>query len=99
MAFSDNPLFDQLVDAAVLDQPAAEQLLREHPVLLQASNRLRETDLHFLALERYADGVAFLVRHGAPVNARGESLRTLLMEAAVVGATQAVRVLLVCGAD
>jgi ankyrin repeat protein len=99
MAFSDNPLFDQLVDAAVLDQPTAEQLLREHPELIHATNRLGETALHFLAVEDYAEGVAFLARHGAPVNARNDSQRTPLMEAAMVGATEVVRALLASGAD
>jgi len=99
MAFSDNPLFDQLVDSAVLDQPAAAQLLQEHPWLLQATNRLGETALHFLAVENYAEGVTFLARHGAPVNARNDSQRTPLMEAAMVGATDVVRALLSCGAD
>jgi ankyrin repeat protein len=99
MAFSDNQLFNQLVDAAVLDQPAAEQLLREHPGLITATNRLGETALHFLAVENYAEGVAFLARHGAPVNARNDSQRTPLMEAAALGATQVVRALLTCGAD
>ena len=99
MAFSDNPLFDQLVDAAVLDQRAAEQLLREHPELIHATNRLGETALHFLAVENFADGVAFLARHGAPINARNDSHRTPLMEAGMIGATQVVRQLLACGAD
>ena len=99
MAFSNNPLFDQLVDAAVLDQPAAQELLREHPELIAATNRLGETALHFLAVEDYAAGVAFLALHGAPVNARNDSQRTPLMEAAMVGATQVVRVLLAYGAD
>jgi len=99
MALSDNSLFDQLVDAAVLDQPAAELLLRQHPELIRATNRLGETALHFLAVENYPEGVAFLARHGAPVDARNEWQRTPLMEATMVGATQAVRQLLACGAD
>ena len=99
MAFSDNPLFAQLVDAAMLDQPAAEQILREHPELINATNRLGEAALHFLAVENYADGVAFLARHGAPIDARDASGRTPLMDAAMVGATQVVRQLLACGAD
>ncbi len=99
MAFSDNPLFDQLVDAAAVNQPAAEQLLHEHPELIHVTNRLGETALHFLAVEDYADGVVFLARHGAPVNARNGSHRTPLMEAAMVGATEVVRALLACGAD
>ena len=99
MAFSDDPLFEQLVDAAVLDQPAAERLLREHPDLVHATNRLGETALHFLAVEGYAESVAFLARHGAPMDARNGSQRTPLMEAAMVGATQVVGQLLACGAD
>ena len=99
MAFSDNPLFAQLVDAAVLDQPAAEQLLREHPELIKATNRLGETALHFLAVENYPNGVAFLARHGASIDACNDSGRTPLMEAAMIGATQTVRQLLACGAD
>ena len=80
MAFSENPLFDQLVDAAVLDQPAAERLLREQPSLIHATNQLGETALHFLAVEDYAEGVTFLARHGASLNARNEAQRTPLME-------------------
>lgn len=99
MAFSDNPLFLQLVDAAVLDQPAAAQLLRDHPGLLIATNRLGETALHFLAVENYAEGVAFLARQGTPVNALNRYHRTPLMEAASVGAIDVVRVLLAHGAD
>ncbi|GAB4211424.1 MAG: hypothetical protein OHK0012_03870 [Synechococcales cyanobacterium] len=99
MAFSDNPLFDQLVDAAVLDQPAATQLLQAHPELLMMTNRLGETVLHFLAVEDYADAVAFLARQGAPVNTHNDAQRTPLMEAAMVGASQVVRVLLTYGAD
>ncbi len=99
MAFSEDPLFEQLVDAAVLDQAAAEQLLREHPELIRATNRLGETALHFLAVEDYVEGVAFLARHGAPVDARNDSQRTPLMEAAMVGATHVVHQLLACGAD
>jgi ankyrin repeat protein len=99
MAFSDNPLFNQLVDAAVLDQPAAEQLLGEHPELIHLRNRLGETALHFLAVEDYAEGVAFLVRHGAPVDTVDYSHRTPLMDAAMVGATRTVRHLLACGAN
>ena len=99
MALSDNPLFGQLADAAVLNRPAAEQLLREHPELIHATNRLGETALHFLAVENYGDGVVFLARHGAPLNARNHFERTPLMEAAMVGATEAVRQLLACGAD
>ena len=99
MAFSDDPLFEQLVDAAVRDEAAAERLLRDHPRLVHGTNRLGETALHFLAVEGYAGGVAFLARLGAPVDARNGSQRTPLMEAAMVGATQVVRQLLACGAD
>ena len=87
------------MDAAVLDQPAAERLLREQPSLIHATNQLGETALHFLAVEDYAEGVTFLARHGASLNARNEAQRTPLMEAAMVGATQVVRALLACGAD
>ncbi len=98
MAFSDDPLFEELIDAAVLDHAAAERLLREHPGLIHATNRLGETALHFLAIESYPEGVAFLARHGASVDVT-DGHRTPLMDAAMIGASQVVRQLLVLGAD
>ena len=36
--------------------------------MIHARNRLDETALHFLAIEGYCEGVAFLAQHGASVD-------------------------------
>jgi hypothetical protein len=54
MAQSSQQLFDELVDAAVLDADRARRLLAAHPDVLAARSLFGETALHFLAVEGYS---------------------------------------------
>jgi ankyrin repeat protein len=99
MAFTDDKDLMALIDAAVDDQPAALEMLKAKPDLIRRRNRLEETALHFLAVENFPKGVAFLCHHGAEVDSVDFSKATPLLHAAALGYEEVVRVLLAHGAN
>jgi ankyrin repeat protein len=58
-----------------------------------------ETVLHFLAIERFADAVRFLITHGADVNTVNEFGDSALVDVAAVSTNENARMLLTAGAD
>ena len=92
-------LLVELIDAAVEDHAKARKLLKKHPGLLEARYIHKETPLHFLAVEGYADGVRFLAEAGADVNCVNEFGDTPLADVACLGGDEVARILLQHGAD
>jgi ankyrin repeat protein len=92
-------LLGEFIDAAVENQDKARQLLSTHPDLLHARWLHGETVLHFLTIEGYIDGVRFLARNGADVNAPNEFVDVPLLDAASLGNDEVAEVLLAHGAD
>jgi ankyrin repeat protein len=87
-------LIGEFIDAAVRDQERAAGLLAAHPDLINARWLHGETVLHFLAVEGFTEGVAFLAEHGADVNAVN------VLHSAVRSANdRLVALLLAAGAD
>lgn len=95
----DRELIGRFIDAAVLDQPAAERMLRDHPELREARWILEETVLHFLAVEGYAEAVRWLAERGFDVNAPNEFGDPPLIDVAVLGNDEIAATLLEFGAD
>jgi ankyrin repeat protein len=85
--------------AAVQNHPAARDMLRRSPQLLNARYIHGETVLHFLAVEGHADGVRFLAEAGAQVDGPNEFGNTALVDAATLGNAGVVGTLLQHGAD
>ena len=92
-------LVHQFINAAVLDQDKAREMLRKTPTLLKARYRLNETPLHFLAIENYPGGVRFLGQLGMDVNAVNEFGDTALVDAVVLTNLPMVEELLQLGAN
>jgi ankyrin repeat protein len=92
-------LIGDFIDAAVRNQERAAGLLTAHPDLINARWLHGETVLHFLAVEGFAEGVAFLAEHGADVNAVNEFGDAPLIDVAVLGQTDMADVLLRHGAN
>src|SRR5262245_9034841 len=78
-------LIGEFIDAACDDHQEADRLLRKRPDLLEAPSFAEETPLHFLAVEGFDRGVAYLIGKGANVNARNRLGWTVLGECVVLG--------------
>jgi ankyrin repeat protein len=92
-------LIGEFIDAAACDVRKAEAMLRQHPALLNARWIHDETVLHFLAIEGFDEGVAFLASRGADVNAVNEFGDPPLVDVASLGLDVMVEILLQHGAD
>lgn len=99
MAFTDDQDLLDLIDLAVTDQKKADRLLQRTPDLLRRRNRLKETALHFLAIENYPAGVEYLCGKGAEIDPRDSSGGTPLLHAATLGNERIVEILLNHKAD
>ncbi len=87
------------ITAVVEDPSRAEHLLRQDQSLVNARWMHDETVLHFLAIERFADAVRFLITHGADVNTVNEFGDSALVDVAAVSTNEIARMLLTAGAD
>ena len=92
-------LIREFITAVVEDPPRAEHLLRQDQSLVNARWMHDETVLHFLAIERFADAVRFLITHGADVNTVNEFGDSPLVDVAAVSTNEIARMLLAAGAD
>ena len=86
------------IDAVVEDPTKAATMLSEWPDLINARWIHDETVLHFLAIEGFTDGVAFLLRRGADVDAPNEFGDSPLVDVASLGRTDIAAMLLEHGA-
>ena len=91
-------LIGDFIDAVVEDPARAAALLSQWPELLNARWIHDETVLHFLAIEGFTEGVAFLLRRGADVDAVNEFGDTPLVDVAGLGRTDIAAMLLEHGA-
>lgn len=92
-------LIREFITAVVEDPSRAEHLLRQDQSLVNARWMHDETVLHFLAIERFADAVRFLITHGADVNTVNEFGDSPLVDVAAVSTNEIARMLLAAGAD
>jgi hypothetical protein len=96
-------LVEELLDSAVNDPTRADQLLDEHPWLLEHHTRMRSTPLHFLAIEGYAEGVRYLLARGANPDPRDASGSSPLLDCVKISEaldrTEIIELLLGAGAD
>ena len=92
-------LIGEFIDAAVRDHGRAVTLLGAHPELLNARWIHDETVLHFLAIEGFASGVAFLLDHGADVELVNEFGDSALIDVVSLGEVAIARLLLAHGAN
>jgi ankyrin repeat protein len=92
-------LIAEFIDAAVMDHPKAQQLLRQNFELHGARWIHDETILHFLAVEGYLDAVRFLGRLGFDVNTRNEFGDAPIIDIATLGNVAMAEALLALGAD
>jgi ankyrin repeat protein len=92
-------LVGEFLDAVVQAPKKADDLLAEHPNLLNARWIHNETVLHFLAIEGFAEGVKFLLSRGADVNAVNEFDDTALIDVAALGNHEIADMLLQYGAN
>ena len=92
-------LVGEFIDAAVRDHSRATALSGAHPELLNARWIHDETVLHFLAIEGFASGVAFLLEHGAEVDAVNGFGDTALSDVVSLGEVAIARLLLAHGAN
>ncbi len=95
----DRSRFVLLRHAVYSDLGLAESLLKEDPSLVHATNGTGETVLHYIAIENGLEEVAWLIAHGADVNAKDEFDETPLMSAAVLDHYKMCKLLLEHGAD
>lgn len=75
-------LRDDLLDG---DFVAAETLLASYPELIDARNSIGETVLHYLAVEDFKEGVAWLHARGSKLNTGDDFGVPLLFDIAVLG--------------
>jgi ankyrin repeat protein len=96
---SESPTFYDFVRAAVCDQKAALQMLRDNPSWIDAESSANETALHYLVVENYIDAARFLLAQGASVEGASGSSCTPLTDAALLGYPEMVALLIEHGAD
>ena len=89
----------QFIDAVVLDQSKAGEMLRHEPGLRDARWLHGETVLHFLAIEGEAEHVRLLGEWGFDPNAANEFGTAPLIDVATLGRDDVAAVLLDQGAD
>src|SRR5687768_10078468 len=89
----------EFIDAVVLDQSKAAEMLRHEPLLRDARWIHEETVLHFLCIEGKAAHVRLLGEWGFDPNAVNEFGDTPLIDVAVLGRDDVAAVLLDLGAD
>jgi len=89
-------LRDVLLDG---DFVAAEALLASNPELIDARNSVGETVLHYLAVEDFKEGVAWLHARGSKLNTSDEFGVPLLFDIAVLGYRELFLWLVSNGAD
>lgn len=92
-------LIGEFIDAVVTSPDKAVSLLELHPGLINARWIHEETALHFLAIENYIDGVAFLAEHGATIDATNEFGDTALIDVCGLGNVEMAALLLRWGAN
>jgi ankyrin repeat protein len=92
-------LIREFITAVVQDAPRAALLLAQHPGLLNARWMHDETVLHFLAIEDFADGVRFLLAHGADVNTVNEFGDSPLVDVSGLSRNEIAKMLLTAGAN
>jgi ankyrin repeat protein len=92
-------LVGEFIDAVVQDPSKADLLLAEHRDLLNARWIHRETVLHFLGVEGFAEGVKFLASRGADVNAVNAFGDSALVDVTALGMDDIADILLQHGAD
>ena len=89
----------QFIDAVVLDQSKAGEMLRREPGLREARWLHGETVLHFLGIEGEAEHVRLLCEWGCDPNAANEFGTAPLIDVARLGRDDVAAVLLDQGAD
>jgi ankyrin repeat protein len=92
-------LIGEFIDSAVRNPSRAIELLAAHPDLIDARWIHNETALHFLAIENFIDGVAFLAERGARIDATNEFGATALIEVCAMNNVPMVKLLLRYGAN
>jgi hypothetical protein len=76
----DANLLSEFMDAAASDTARADQLLAQHPWLLEHPGALGETALHHLAVENFRHAVKVLLSRGANPDPRSELGNSPLQE-------------------
>jgi len=89
----------EFMDAVVNAPARASEMLRTNPALLDARWIHDETVLHFLSIEKYTEGVRFLIGAGAQVDATNEFGDTALVDVARLGNTTIAKLLIEAGAN
>jgi ankyrin repeat protein len=92
-------LIKSFICAVTTDQAQALEMLTEHAELLNARCMHDATVLHYLTTNGCFDGVLFLARCGADVNARNRFGDPPLLDAAMLGNYPITKTLLEHGAD
>lgn len=90
-------LFIQHVVQGELGEASA--ILQRHPELIHDRNSVRETPLHWLAIENELAGVRLLAKAGAAVDCADHAGSTVLCHCAGLGLIEICRLLLDRGAD
>ncbi len=96
----DTKTVDRLITAASTgDMGSIEQILAAEPALVNSRDRLKNTPLHYAALNGHPETCRLLVSLGADVNARGQLGAAPLHCAARQGHKDTARALIESGAD
>ena len=93
-----DPLLVELMRAAVSDAERVRHLVKTNPHVLELRTGLGETALHYLAIENYAEAVQLLIDLGASFEVTNDFGNSVLAEAELAEATEAVAVLKRAGA-
>lgn len=93
-----HPLLVKLMEFSVRSPKLARKLIKEHPYALELRTGIRETAMHYLAVENYPEAVSLLIELGADPNTKNEFGHSALEEAISVNATETVEVLKTAGA-
>jgi len=91
--------FDKFINIVLKDFSESEKLLREEPELINATNDIGETVLHFLVVENNLKEVEWLFNKGANVDTVNNFGNTPLSEAAGLGYKEMCQFLIEKGAD
>ena len=91
--------FDKFIKIVLKDLNAAENLLKEEPDLIDATNSIGETVFHYLVVENRLDEVRWLLKNGSKINTTNDFGNTPLSEAASLGYKEMCNFLIKKGAD